>query len=78
VLEGLQRVVYYGLSGNVLPFRIPGTDNFRPSVTLDVILGLYKFDCSLRLLTTQALDRNEVEVRAVIMYRLSHWLAVFD
>lgn len=76
-LEWLRRVGYYRLSGYFLPFRIPGTDDFRPGVTLDDIVNLYKFDCGLRLLTLQAMDRIEVGVRAVITYQLSHSLGVF-
>ncbi|HWE85846.1 MAG TPA: Abi family protein [Terracidiphilus sp.] len=76
-LEWLRRVGYYRLSGYFLPFRIPGTDDFRPGVTFDDVVSLYKFDCGLRLLTLQAMDRIEVAVRAVITYQLSHSLGVF-
>jgi abortive infection bacteriophage resistance protein len=76
-LEWLQRVGYYRLSAYFLPFRDPGTGNFRAGVTLDEIVNLYKFDCGLRLLTLQALDRIEVGVRASITYQLAHALGVY-
>lgn len=76
-LEWLRRVGYYRLSGYFLPFRIPGTSSFRPSTTLNDILNLYKFDCGLRLLTLQAMDRIEVGVRAIVTYQLAHWLGAF-
>jgi len=76
-IEWLHRVGYFRLSGYFLPFRVSGTDDFRPGVTLDQVVNLYKFDCGLRLLTLQALDRIEVAVRATITYQLSHALGVF-
>jgi abortive infection bacteriophage resistance protein len=57
-LEWLQRMGYFRLSAYFLPFRDPGTDNFRAGVTLDDIVNLYKFDCGLRLLTLQAREES--------------------
>ena len=76
-IEWLQRIGYYRLSAYFIPFRVPGTDNFRPGTTLDQVVDLYKFECILRLLLLQALDRIEVGVRAVITYRLAHELGAF-
>lgn len=76
-IEWLQRVGYYRLSAYFIPFRASGTDNFRAGTTLDQVVELYKFDCSLRLLFLQALDRVEVGVRAVVTYRLAHELGAF-
>jgi abortive infection bacteriophage resistance protein len=76
-LEWLRRLGYYRLSGYFLPFRIPGADDFRPGVTLDDVVNLYKFDCGLRLLTLQAMDRIEVGVRAVLTYQLALSLGPF-
>jgi abortive infection bacteriophage resistance protein len=76
-MEWLQRVGYYRLSAYFIPFRVPGTDNFKAGTSLHQVVDLYKFDCSLRLLLLQALDRIEVGVRAVITYRLAHELGAF-
>lgn len=76
-LQWLKHIGYYRLSAYFLPFRISGTDSFRPGTTLADIVDLYKFDSSLRLLTLQALDRIEVGVRAAITYHLAHDLGVF-
>lgn len=75
--EWLKRIGYYRLSAYFIPFRVPGTDDFRAGTTLADIVDLYKFDCNLRLLTLQALDRIEVCVRAVITYQLGHELGAF-
>ena len=76
-VEWLQRIGYYRLSVYFIPFRTAGTDNFRAGTKIDQIIDLYKFDCSLRLLVLQALDRIEVGVRAIITYHLSHELGAF-
>jgi Abi-like protein len=73
-LEWLQRIGYYRLSAYFIPFRNGASDEFRPGVTLDQILELYKFDGGLRLLTMQAMDRIEIAVRAVVTYELAHAL----
>lgn len=76
-IEWLQRSGHYRLSAYLIPFRIPDTDNFRRGTTLDQVVDLYKFDCGLRLLLLQALDRIEIGVRAVMTYHLAHALGAF-
>jgi abortive infection bacteriophage resistance protein len=76
-VEWLQRIGYYRLSAYFIPFRDPGTHDFRPGATLDNIVDLYKFDGGLRLLTMQAMDRIEVAVRAAITYEMAHALGPF-
>jgi abortive infection bacteriophage resistance protein len=76
-LEWRRRVGYYRLSGYFVPFKIPNTDQFKPTTSWDQIVDLYKFDCALRLLVLQALDRIEVAVRAIITYHLAHELGPF-
>jgi hypothetical protein len=76
-LEWLKRIGYYRLSAYFIPFRVPGTDNFQPGTTLDQIIDLYKFDCNLRLLVMQAMDRIEIAVRAVATYHLAHDMGEF-
>ena len=76
-LEWLKRIGYYRLSAYFIPFRVVGTDHFQNGTTFAHIVDLYKFDCNLRLLTLQALDRIEVAVRAIVTYRLGHDLGAF-
>lgn len=76
-LRWLKRIGYYRLSAYYIPFRIMNSDNFRPGTTLDQVVDLYKFDCHLRLLFLQAMDRVEIGVRAVLTYRLAHELGPF-
>src|SRR5437763_462945 len=57
-LRWLRRVGYYRLSGYFYPFRVsPTDDNFRPWTHFEAGVSLYKFDCHLRLLLMQAIDR---------------------
>ena len=76
-LEWLKRIGYYRLSAYFIPFRVPGMDTFQPGSTLDQIIDLYKFDCNLRLLVMQAMDRIEIAVRSVVTYHLAHDMGVF-
>ncbi|MGI4830636.1 MAG: Abi family protein [Janthinobacterium lividum] len=76
-VDWLWRIGYYRLSAYFIPFRAPGTDDFKPGTTLDQIVDLYKFDGNLRLLVMQAMDRIEIAVRGVVTYHLAHELGVF-
>lgn len=77
-LDWLRRVGYYRLSGYFYPYRVSTTDdNFRPGATFDTAVSVYKFDCELRLLLLQAIDRIEVAIRASITYHLGHELGPF-
>lgn len=37
----LDSIGYYRLTGYLVPFRTPGTDNYLPGTTLDLIWGIY-------------------------------------
>jgi len=63
----LDSIGYYRLTGYLVPFRTPGTDNYLPGTTLDLIWGIYTFDRHLRLMTMDALARIEIAVRALIV-----------
>jgi len=76
-IEWLERIGYYRLSAYFIPFRAAGSEAFRTGTSFDQIVELYKFDCGLRLLVLQALDRIEVGVRAIITYHLAHELGPF-
>jgi abortive infection bacteriophage resistance protein len=77
-LKWLRRIGYYRLSGYLYPFRVsPMDDNFRPGVTFDAAIVIYKFDCHLRLLILQAIDRIEIGMRGSVTYHLGHELGPF-
>ena len=76
-LRWLKRVGYYRLSGYSYAFKKPGGDNFQDGFSFDDIIRLYKFDCRLRLLFLQAIDRLEISVRTAITYELAHSLGPF-
>jgi abortive infection bacteriophage resistance protein len=75
----LRHAGYYRLSAYFIPFRIDRatTEAFVPGTTFNQILDLYKFDCGLRLLVLQALDRIEVSVRARLTYHFALDLGPF-
>ena len=61
----LRHIGYYRLSPYTIPFQVDRTNHsFTPGTTFDDILNVYVFDRELRLLTTDALERVEVAVRA--------------
>ena len=77
-LGWLRRVGYYRLSGYLYPLRTtPANDQFKPGSTFEIAICLYKFDCELRLLCLQAIDRIEVAVRASVTYHLGRELGPF-
>ena len=76
----LRYIGYYRLSAYALPLQQHGQPGkpFKPGVSFDDILNLYRFDRELRLLTMDALERIEVAVRSVIVNEMclrhgSHW-----
>ena len=73
-LRWLKRVNYYRLSAYFLPtFKeaVP-SESFASGSTFDRIVDLYVFDCRLRNLFMQAMERIEVSVRTAITYELAH------
>ena len=63
---------YYRLSPYTIPFQTDRTTHsFSPGTTFDDILYIYVFDRQLRLLTTDALERVEVAVRAAVSNTMS-------
>lgn len=68
----LQNVNYYRLSAYLLPFRIPGTDNYVAGTSFDRIYNLYEFDRRFRHLIMSVLEPIEILVRAHVSYHLAH------
>ena len=65
----LKFIGYYRLSGYWLPLTFKNhptkpSHNFKPGVSFDDVLNLYKFDRELRLLVMDAVERIEVAFRS--------------
>ena len=76
----LQFIGYYRISAYALFFQEARFPNkpFRPDITFEDTLNLYKFDRELRLLTIDAIERIEVAVRSCMVNEMctrhgSHW-----
>lgn len=67
ILDALKAVGYFRLTGYLHPFKIPGTDNYRPGTTFDRLWSIYTFDRKLRLMAMDALARIEIAIRAQIV-----------
>lgn len=69
----LQHLNYYRLGAYWLPFEIDhSSHSFRKGTTFEDVLNLYIFDCQLRLLVLDAIERVEVSVRSTWAYNLAH------
>lgn len=77
LVEKLQAVNYYRLSGYWYPFKQANSEDFKPNTTLDKIWYRYVFDRQLRLLVLDAIERIEVAVRTSLVYHHSHTYGPF-
>lgn len=84
LIERLQQVSYYRLSGYWYPFRKfdPAgmgrrLDEFEPGTDFDVVWTRYVFDRRLRLLMLDAIERIEIAVRSQLAYHHSHQFGLF-
>ena len=76
LIQKLQAVNYYRLSGYLYPFR-QADDTFRPGTTLEIVWSRYTFDRQLRLLMMDAIERVEVAVRTQLAYHFAHTYGPF-
>jgi abortive infection bacteriophage resistance protein len=76
-MRWLKRVGYYRFSGYSYTFKKPGSDDFKDGLRFENVTNVYKFDCRLRLLFLQAIDRIEVAIRTAITYEFAHSLGPF-
>ena len=60
-------VGYYRLKGYLVPFRKPGTEDFKDGTDFSTVWSIYNFDRRLRQLVMDALSRIEVALRAMIV-----------
>jgi abortive infection bacteriophage resistance protein len=77
-IRWLKRVNYYRLSAYFAPFKQPlPSEDFHSGINFDRIVDLYVFDCRLRNLFMQAMERIEVSIRTAITYELAHTYGPF-
>ncbi len=72
LIQRLQAVSYYRLSGYLYPFRVPDSDAYQPGTSLTTIWNRYCFDRRLRVLLLDAIERVEVAVRTQLVYHFAH------
>lgn len=63
LIKRLSEVSYYRLSAYWYPFRIPGSDNFKPGTVFEMVWDHYVFDRQLRLMAMDAIERVEVSAK---------------
>ncbi|MBL9154737.1 MAG: Abi family protein [Verrucomicrobiales bacterium] len=71
LIEALERVSYYRLSGYLFPFRQAGSDQLEPGTTLETVWDRYVFDRQLRVLVMDAIERIEVAIKAQLVTALA-------
>lgn len=69
----LSHLNYYRLAAYWLPYEEDHlTHRFKPGTNFDLVVDHYVFDCGLRLLVMDAIERIEVSIRTQWAYHLSH------
>ena len=77
LIQKLQAVNYYRLSGYLYPFREPD-DTYRPGTTLEIVWSRYIFDRQLRFLVMDAIEWVEVAIRTQLAYHFAHTYCPFS
>jgi len=73
LLQRLNSVSYYRLSGYLYPFRKSDSDHqYREGTTLKLVWSRYCFDRRLRVLVLDAIERIEVSARTKLVHRFAH------
>lgn len=71
LIERLQAVNYYRLSGYLYPFRDLPSHCFLPNTTLEKVWRRYVFDRQLRVLVMDVIERIEISVKTQIAYQMA-------
>lgn len=77
LISRLKNVNYYRFTGYLHPFRLDGSDNYRPDTTFEKVWRHYAFDRRLRLIVMDAIERIEVSVRTQLIFELSKLTGAF-
>ncbi len=76
LVERLENVNYYRLSGYLFPYR-QADDSFKAETTFEEVWKHYTFDRRLRLIVMDAIERIEVSVKTQLIYNVSHKTQAF-
>jgi abortive infection bacteriophage resistance protein len=69
----LANVSYYRLAGYWWPMQSDKINHFfKPESTFDDVISLYNFDCELRILLFDVIEKIEISLRTKLIYHLSH------
>lgn len=78
LIDHLQNVNYYRLSGYLYPYRqAKDNDNFKSGTTFEKAWRHYTFDRRLRLIVMDAIERFEVSIKTQLIYTLAHTTGAF-
>jgi len=80
--QQLSNISYYRLSGYWHPFRQRNqqqniTNQFEEDTSFNTVISLYEFDCKLRTLILDAIERIEIAVRTQFTYHIGHAYGAF-
>lgn len=67
LIQRLQSVNYYRLSGYLFPFRTEN-DTYQNGTTLERVWQIYTFDRQIRIMAMDAIERIEVAIRTQLAY----------
>jgi abortive infection bacteriophage resistance protein len=69
----LANISYYRLAGYWWPMQSDKINHcFKPESTFDDVISLYNFDCELRILLFDVIEKIEISLRTKLIYHLSH------
>jgi len=70
----LKNIGYYRLSGYAFPFQVKASlpaHVFKPGTIFNDILNIYRFDCELRIMAMEAIEKIEVAFRTCFSNSMS-------
>lgn len=77
LIQILQNVNYYRLTGYLYPYRELPNNNFRKNTTFEIVWKHYTFDRRLCLIILDAIERIEVSFRTQLIYKIAHETKAF-
>lgn len=79
LIEILQHISYYRLSGYLYPFKKTISEEiYQDNTTLEKIVNLYRFDSDLRNLLLKAIEKIEVSIRSNLAYYFTNDYGPFE
>ena len=77
LIQKLESVNYYRLSGYLFPFKQKNSNKFHPGTKLSTVWDRYRFDRQLRFLVLDGIERIEVAIKTDIAYEFSSQFGPF-